>query len=453
MGLALCLLLTACGSTNEAALESDIIVHVEVNPSFDIHVNDDGTIKKVDCLNEDAQTVYAEMDLTGAGYEDGFKQLLTAIYDAGFIKEEAKLTVEIKQKTSVTFEVSKVTEEVLADFNANVVPVESNVSSEVVKEEQAGGLNGVLSSVMDQLNPTWEVVLCVRENDETVGFDEWGEILLNITLKLDDNKHIIKVGKEGLYANAGAGAEVSVLDEVDITGMYLMDGVCKLLDNMGLMKKDSMIAIAMHVSEEPSPNSLSAEMYEAIEQYQSSNGLQITYYSGNDKYAYTGKEICIYNNGDGTIDKAIHTIESDKLILAEIFYSDGRYGEQHFDENRNPVLVKETSPNGDRMEERREYDENGECVYMYRETIGSYNTIAECFWENGKSKKEIYKDEYGDISTTIFDENGMYLECITEYADGNKWITKFNAGNIVSNTHYGTDGTVTKYDADGNVIE
>lgn len=84
-------MLTACGGSEGEILKSDIIVHVEVNPSFDIHVNADGTIKSVECLNEDAKTVYAERDLAGTAYEDGFKQLFTAVKDGGAYRKAIPL--------------------------------------------------------------------------------------------------------------------------------------------------------------------------------------------------------------------------------------------------------------------------------------------------------------------------------------------------------------------------
>ena len=73
--LLLCLMLTACGGTKAEMMTSDIIVHLSVNPEFEIGINSEGVVESVTCLNDDAKAVYADMSLSGLEYQAAISQL------------------------------------------------------------------------------------------------------------------------------------------------------------------------------------------------------------------------------------------------------------------------------------------------------------------------------------------------------------------------------------------
>lgn len=49
----------------DVAKEVTYIVHVSVNPEFEIHVNEAGIIVELKCLNEDAEKIFANVNVVG----------------------------------------------------------------------------------------------------------------------------------------------------------------------------------------------------------------------------------------------------------------------------------------------------------------------------------------------------------------------------------------------------
>lgn len=417
-GLLVCLVLTACGGSEGETLASDIIVHVEVNPSFDIHVNNDGTIKSVDCLNEDAQNVYAEMDLTGTAYEDGFKQLLTAIHDAGFMSEDAKITVDIKQKSSVTYDVSKVTDEVIADFDANVAAVESDVSSEVAEEQQAEKLG------------IWTLEIYTYPASATYVSHE----------------HQVKIG---LLNNriVSVTCEEDFMDDIDIKGVDLYEGLSKILNAMhenGYLGSDRSLNIYGRLSNE----ALQIELYQFVATYQKENDLDVANTYVGD-LAKAGGNYEIVSNGEivkvGKLEGAWYerreTYQNSVLRTVIIESEDGirRYQEEQY--NTNGVITSAIVEMADGTSHEQRYDVNGEMTYNIA-TSEDGQTVEELFLENGVPIKKILRGvDY--IFTHLYDENGNITESTEEYSDGSKNIYYYENGNQVGHT---------RYDANGNVI-
>jgi hypothetical protein len=75
LAAALCFSLGACGGgtqTNsngtqqgtENAQTLAIVVHIVINPEFKIHINNNGNVFDVECLNEDAKAVNETVSIT-----------------------------------------------------------------------------------------------------------------------------------------------------------------------------------------------------------------------------------------------------------------------------------------------------------------------------------------------------------------------------------------------------
>ena len=134
IGFVLCLFLTACGGTKTETMTSDIIVHLSVNPEFEIGINSEGVVESVICLNDDAKAVYEDMDLKGVEYKSALSQLLTAIKDDGFLQEGDVVEITVRKTPKVSMEVEETLNQVVSDFSENEMPVEVEVNSTVVDE-------------------------------------------------------------------------------------------------------------------------------------------------------------------------------------------------------------------------------------------------------------------------------------------------------------------------------
>lgn len=390
LALLMCLMLTACGGSKGETLASDIIVHVEINPSFDIHVNADGMIESVECLNEDAQTVYAEMDLSGVVYEEGFMQLLTAIHEAGFLKESAQITVEIKQKANVTYEISKVTDEVLEDFNTNVVAIESDVSDEVVEEQESGVFVDSSTSPIS----VWS-------------FEDSQEVMSGVMLYLDANNIIV------LVTGHTTGSE-EFGKSLGLEGLDLYEGLSKLLDAMrqnGYLDENKSLLI--HADREDRQ----IKLYQFIAQYERENDIDFLYpevYYANEWEVTNGDRITVDKLDDGWY-KRTETYQNGVLRKVFIESESGEHflhSEEQYDENG--VITSYICEELDVYHEY-EYDANGMPLYQVI-TSKDGQTKQEQFFENGVLVKQIVTStDY--IGTTWYDADGNIIESTDEYLD------------------------------------
>ena len=413
LGLLLGMMLTACGSSGSASgmesesevLASDIIVHVEINPSFDIHVNNDGTIKQMDCLNEDAQTVYAEMDLTGVVYADGLKQLLTAIHKAGFLSEGAKINVEIQQKSFVTYEVSKITDEVLADFDANVASVESEVNNEVV-EQKVNVIHGsgTYAIVAAQNNSTWRL---------GIYFDGDGDP--DIQLYLDENQMIIYV-----YCWEDSDIATEISKQIDITGKNVKDGLLAIFDagyTLGYISESKPMGFLVW-DYGPEPNRLYAQLNSWLVEYmwESQRYYEVAFAMTKEEWSkYCGESVELrkdvdgvfwkhkkrYENGVcmswekistyGDIERAEFSEEGELLGTALYWYTekaDGTINETKWNEQGNRIYHYEFRPNGKVVTEIEiKCNDQGVPTYNYEKSRDG-TTRTRWFDENGNLIKE-----------------------------------------------------------------
>lgn len=69
----------------DVAEEVTFIVHVCINPEFELHADAAGYIVELNCLNEDAETAFANINVVGMHYEVGIKELLDAAYNEGYL--------------------------------------------------------------------------------------------------------------------------------------------------------------------------------------------------------------------------------------------------------------------------------------------------------------------------------------------------------------------------------
>ena len=119
---------------DEKCLKSYILVHVEVNPSFDVHVDNGGVIVGIDCLNNDAKKAYEGLDIVYSEFVSGIKQLLENMYDKGFIKNNSDVVkFSIKASNSTTYDIASAANQISNDFCSNILDVNFEINTEIVQ--------------------------------------------------------------------------------------------------------------------------------------------------------------------------------------------------------------------------------------------------------------------------------------------------------------------------------
>lgn len=69
---------------------SALVLQVVINPEFVIFIDTSGQICSVRCLNEDAETLFANLDVKGKGMETGMNAILEAACEQGFLNEDTE---------------------------------------------------------------------------------------------------------------------------------------------------------------------------------------------------------------------------------------------------------------------------------------------------------------------------------------------------------------------------
>lgn len=82
-------------NSGETAQSKTITVYVTINPEFSLTLDGKMTILAVEAVNEDAETLFAELDVTGKSYDEGMCLVLNAAYDQGFLKDGGQVTFTV----------------------------------------------------------------------------------------------------------------------------------------------------------------------------------------------------------------------------------------------------------------------------------------------------------------------------------------------------------------------
>ncbi len=123
----------------DSVMQTDILLHLEINPSFDIHVDNGGVIVGVDCLNSDAEDVIKNVNIANLEFVNGVSQLLKAVYDKGLLKSDSIISLSLKVDASVTYDIFKATDKLISDFTQNVIDVSFETNTEIVGNTEVAG--------------------------------------------------------------------------------------------------------------------------------------------------------------------------------------------------------------------------------------------------------------------------------------------------------------------------
>lgn len=119
--LALCLCLTACGNntsntdntdnTDSTSTVSDLVIpedagapiaeaknckavlQVQINPKFELYLNDEGKVIQLICLNDDAREAFADCEVIGLDSSDALQILLTAAQAQEYLNDSSTISI------------------------------------------------------------------------------------------------------------------------------------------------------------------------------------------------------------------------------------------------------------------------------------------------------------------------------------------------------------------------
>lgn len=75
---------------------SAVILQITINPVFTIHLDDEDNVSQIICVNDDADKLFADMDVVGMTYQKAMPVILNKAYEMEFITTDStEITMEI----------------------------------------------------------------------------------------------------------------------------------------------------------------------------------------------------------------------------------------------------------------------------------------------------------------------------------------------------------------------
>lgn len=71
------------------------VIHVEINPEFNLYLDAEGCIVYVEYLNEDAADLFETVDLTGQKLADGMETIVDAAEEKGYLTGQNEVTTDV----------------------------------------------------------------------------------------------------------------------------------------------------------------------------------------------------------------------------------------------------------------------------------------------------------------------------------------------------------------------
>lgn len=88
------------------------MLRVTINPEFAIYLDAEQKIIRTEAANEDAKTLFADLDVTGQSYADGMTAVLNTAYDQGYLKDGGKVSIEFEITDNEAFDITAISDPV-----------------------------------------------------------------------------------------------------------------------------------------------------------------------------------------------------------------------------------------------------------------------------------------------------------------------------------------------------
>jgi len=412
----MCLILSACGTVQTPQVEQQTpqveqqtenrdvfgslpdsvtcVVQISINPEFEVHVNDDGVIENVICLNDDAQAICSVLSITGKNYKDGVMELLITAYNQGYITQDSRVSFVAVRKSTAQYDVPFATDEIVSDFTSNVISIGFDVHNETVTSEEQ---TETQSSAQNQDD------IFIEEENKT---DRPDSII-------DEN------GNQVLYTYHDNGQRASVelirTDGSSQKSFYDKDGVIyeeHVVNsaNSGVIKYENGVIISEEITQADGTHVLTTFGKNGLpisqEETQADGAHVLTTFWENGLPI-----LCDIKNADGSTHK-INYDSNGIAISAEGTYTDGSWSETTYKDGKPYIetrygltpeghtLKTIFHPNGNQAEVVDYYAHNGqEVIYRYD--------------ENGTMTEWLHYDNYGRRIHTVYNADGTSVSVRT----------------------------------------
>lgn len=71
------------------------VIHIKINPEFNLYLDSEGCIVYVEYLNEDAADLFETVDLTGQKLADGMDTIVDAAEEKGYLTGQNEVTTDV----------------------------------------------------------------------------------------------------------------------------------------------------------------------------------------------------------------------------------------------------------------------------------------------------------------------------------------------------------------------
>ena len=83
-----------------------VMLKVTINPEFTLYLDEAQKIIRAEAVNEDAKTLFTELDVTGQSYADGMAAVLNIAYDQGYLKVGGKISIKYEIADNEAFDIA-----------------------------------------------------------------------------------------------------------------------------------------------------------------------------------------------------------------------------------------------------------------------------------------------------------------------------------------------------------
>jgi len=409
--------------------ESLLILEIEINPKFELYLDTDTLISAVCCLNEDAKTLFADIDVLKLYYYEAMEKILTAAQEKGFLKAEDKIWIDITAqnglgvtrylKDSLMAPIFKFSGEKELGLS---VAMPADVSGEATEgETDRELLQGIAgkdeSTEQSETTPEGYIVEYVR--------DENGKVLSRVEKDADGRVHSTLTytyhanGNQALIVeeNADGSRYESAYDENGLMSHSVEQRADGVYIEVGY-NPDGTFSTMLNVTADGQRHERTFTYHEngkiATDTSRSSDG------TGRDS-VYDENGVETYQKeyySDGTYRENTFTYyPRGSMMTQSMKWSDGRTAEVTFFENSQDVLRSvSTEVNGDQEDITYNADKTIACYI--RVVSGVRTEDRYTYHANGKIATQISNSSDGKTMEITNYESGKCASYRTTSADG-----------------------------------
>lgn len=152
--------ITGCGNNKDENKQLSL-VSLDINPSIELFVNNDGIIQNVNGINDDAKNILKDLDLSNDSLEEGISEIIEETIEKGYIKnvEENDILVSIDgtsvDQTLILREKTKTAiDETLKEnsLKANLVTQEIEVTDDIINKALEKNISVGKLYAIEQIN-------------------------------------------------------------------------------------------------------------------------------------------------------------------------------------------------------------------------------------------------------------------------------------------------------------